>query len=220
MNTVDYSKLLITIRYRLQGLAQLDARYYTALRALAFFEDLHGEEKSKSGTKGFYHQLNILSFTMTQHANLANPYNVYTQILGHDGVEDYQEKVNVIRSEFPDDYRRFEIMSKYRDGVRISDEQYFSEIERDIDASVSKGMDRIHNYSRMAGVFSVKKQAAYCKEGEDFFLPMLKAARRRFPQQEAVYELMKSMLSVQMDATKHLLAALEKNPHHDTDKAK
>jgi len=59
-----------------------------------------------------------------------------------------------------------------------------------------KIVDRIHNLSTMAGVFSLEKEAKYINDVHVYFYPMIKQARRLHPTQEAVYELLKSTLSL------------------------
>lgn len=49
----------------------------------------------------------------------------------------------------------------------------------------------------MVGVFSESKQRAYLAEVDELFLPMLKAASRRFPQQEPAYQNIRTLLKSQ-----------------------
>lgn len=214
MNTTDYQKLLTSLRYWLKGLAAHDARYFTSLHALEFFGELHAKEVRKDGTtKGFYHQLNILAFARTQHASIAEPYNLYPAILGHDGVEDYPEHAGRIATKFPEHNKFFVTLSKWREGNQIPKFQYFAENATCIVCSLAKAIDRIHNFSTMNGVFDLDKQRKYASEGREHFLPMLKRARRLFPEQEPVYELLKAVLLIQITATEQLCEALAKvNP--------
>ena len=212
MNTTQYEKLLVTLRYWLHGLAANDERYFVTLEALEFFSELHKHEIRKDGvTKGFYHQLNILSFARTQHANLIAPWDVYTAILGHDGPEDYPEQSGRIQAAFPLHYHFLIRLSKIRDGKKVSALDYYSGMAQCSVCSIAKAIDRVNNFSTMAGVFNVTKQEEYAQEGREHFLPMLKTARRLFPRQEAVYELLKSVLTMQIQATDHLVDALKRN---------
>lgn len=210
MNTVHYEKLRLVLRYKLQGLALADARYHQALRALEYFEKLHGSETARNGTKAFYHQLNILSFAMTQHKNLEEPWNVYVIILGHDGYEDYQGRAMEMKQMFPLHFDGFRRISKIRDGVKLSNDEYFEDMVEDVNVVVAKGLDRIQNFSRMAGVFSMKKQESYAQEGREYFIPMLKIARRAYPEHESILEMLKTILMVQIHQTDHLVEALKK----------
>jgi len=69
-----------------------------------------------------------------------------------------------------------------------------------------KGADRIHNVQTMLGVFDLAKQQEYIHETEEYILPTLKEARRRFPHQEPAYENIKHMLQSQIE----LLVAVHK----------
>lgn len=50
----------------------------------------------------------------------------------------------------------------------------------------------------MVGTFTKEKQLSYTEETEKFVLPMLKTARRNFPEQESVYENEKLLLKSQI----------------------
>lgn len=69
-------------------------------------------------------------------------------------------------------------------------------------ASVCKGADRCHNMQTMIGVFTSEKQLRYMAEAREQFLPMLKAARRLFPKQEAAYENIKHVMTSQLELLK------------------
>ena len=62
----------------------------------------------------------------------------------------------------------------------------------------------------MLGVFTPQKVEQYIDDWYTWFLPMLKTARRNFPNQEPLYELLKSVMHIQLDASKHFLKALPK----------
>jgi hypothetical protein len=51
----------------------------------------------------------------------------------------------------------------------------------------------------MVGVFTIEKQRDYIQETQDYILPALKEARRRFPRQEPAYENIKHMLKSQIE---------------------
>ena len=72
-------------------------------------------------------------------------------------------------------------------------------------ASVGKAIDRVHNVVSMVGVFTPEKVARYIAESEDLVLPMMKAARRRFPRQIPVYEISKLMISTHIHNIRTLL---------------
>ena len=64
-------------------------------------------------------------------------------------------------------------------------------------ASFAKGADRGHNLMTMIGGFPPEKQKSYLGETYTFVNPMLKKARRKFPEQEPAYENIKYVMTNQ-----------------------
>lgn len=98
--------------------------------------------------------------------------------------------------------RAVDAMTKTFRGERRSDQLVFEQIAADPLASIAKGADRIHNLNSMVGVFSKEKQLSYVAESEQYFLPMLKKARRLHVRQEAAYENLKHMIQSQINLIK------------------
>lgn len=219
MNSTEYSKLSLVMRQWLKGLAEsegLGSRYWDCLEALHYFSMLHGDEVRKDGvTPGFAHQINMLAFARNLHTMLMVPKAVYVSILGHDGIEDYPLKRSQIESMFNYYAGYLNALDKNCEGTPKSKEVYFADLSECPVTSVVKAIDRIHNFSTMHGVFSATKIEKYVKEGREYFLPMLKRARRNFPQQSPVYELLKSVLVLQLSAMEHYLPILKQLPQVD-----
>ena len=57
----------------------------------------------------------------------------------------------------------------------------------------------------MPGVFTPEKQHEYIVECETWIIPMLKLARRKFPEQEPAYENLKRMLTSQIELLRNAL---------------
>lgn len=70
-----------------------------------------------------------------------------------------------------------------------------------------KGIDRVHNLTTMLGGFKPQKRVEYIQETQEYVLPMLKQARRNFPDQECVYENLKFIIINQIN----LYNALDKD---------
>ncbi len=220
MNTTPYEKLKTTLKNKLMGLAMVDPRYYTCIKALEFAEKIHDGYRKDGVTKEFYHQLSMLGFAMANHNALTKPYRVYTCIILHDTYEDFDKfKVkhpNLIEDlyyEFPEDIEFIVRISKIRykkEGESyikygVNYDEYFGEMSGCEVTSFSKGVDRFHNLSTMIGVFSKKKMEKYIYEVDIYFLPMLKKARKRFPEQDQAYQLIKSVLNVQCTTVTKML---------------
>lgn len=196
----DYSKLRLHLRGWLQGRAVDNSAFYDCLRAMDFAEQYHKGVRKDGLTPEFKHQIEIAQYLRTLHTSLQYPAQTITAALLHDVVEDYDIDLAIIRELFGDMVADavWRLTKKYR-GTKKSMEDYFAELAKCPIASAVKGADRINNLQSMKGVFTKEKQISYAKEVVDFFLPMLKTARRAFPQQEPVYENIKLVLSFQLD---------------------
>jgi hypothetical protein len=90
-------------------------------------------------------------------------------------------------------------LAKPDDGVRRDDDKLFALMATHPCASIAKPADRINNQGSMVGVFPAQKMRSYTEETVRLFLPMLKRAKRRFPDQEPAYENAKLVLRSQLD---------------------
>lgn len=197
-----FEKLRTALRYWLQGAADHDRSYIVAIRAFDFAMERHVGTRKDLVTPEFMHQLETTQFVRTLRGSLLYPAQTMAAMLLHDVHEDYGAPFAQIRDLFgPDVERAVRQLSKIREGVKISNEQYFMDMDCPI-ATFCKGCDRINNQQTMLGVFTPQKQIAYIAETEQFILPMLKAARRRHPEQEGAYENVKWALRSQIQLLK------------------
>ena len=203
LNTTEFKKLRQAFRYWTLGKAEEDKNYFDILKALNIAEKYHTGQR-KDGTPELIHQYSIVSYLRTIHKSLINPVDVFIVAILHDTYEDYPESEQELRDSFPDLFNHFVRVSKIRDGQKIPYEQYFGEMEKCDVCSIVKLTDRIHNISTMIGVFSEEKQNKYLEEVDTYFFPMLKTAKRLFPEQENAYENLKSMLTVQKETIKRV----------------
>lgn len=235
MNRTEYKKLKLTLRSELLGFAKFDSRYYQCLKAFDLAEKIHSGFRKDGITPEFYHQLNMLAFSLSIHSMLDKPYYIYTTILLHDADEDYPYYVpekfkdscstlnDYFSIEFADELDFITRMSKIKHTKNVNPDGsieilsvkkdlnlYFSEIANCPICSVSKGIDRIHNISSMVGVFNNKKMFSYVSDVDELFLPMLKVARKNFLTQRPIYELIKSILCVNCDILSHFISKSEK----------
>lgn len=98
-------------------------------------------------------------------------------------------------------------MTKEFRGVRRDEKQLFDEMALDPITSIAKLCDRIHNLQSMVGVFTIEKQKKYIDEVNEFFFPMLKAAKRNFPHQTMAYENIKWMLKSQIQLIEAVISS-------------
>lgn len=204
---MGFEKKLLTLRQQLIG-----ARYFNALNALEFAIQHHTGTRKDGVTPEFQHQVEIALYTLTL-PDLSYREETIATIMLHDVREDYHVSDLEVRALFPDGKfqdrvaRAVDRMTKvFRESVKPAD-LVFHELGDDAIASIAKGCDRIHNLQSMVGVFSHQKQEEYIAEVEYYFLPMLKRARRNFPQQVNAYENIKFVLTSQVQLIRATLAA-------------
>lgn len=195
--SAKFLKLKLQLRGYLTGAAQFDKSYLCTLNALNLAEKWHTGTRKDKVTPEFQHQIEITQFLRTLVPQLMYPANTLSAALLHDTGEDYslyvsmEDILNATNSEV---VNAVKLLTK-KNHMFVKDvNQYFHEMSLCPISSVVKGVDRIHNLQTMVGVFSPAKQLSYIEEVETYFLPMLKKAKRNFPQQEAVYEMIKFVL--------------------------
>lgn len=216
MNTTEYSKLKLVLEQRLLGMADVSPRYFVVIEALRYAEKIHSGTRKDGVTPEFYHQLSILGRAMSMHPLLIDPASVYVAILLHDAPEDYKEIIHDLIVKFPEDSHNALALSKYRFKHRYGTtfdteakvyQDYMDELAQSPVLSVVKLLDRLHNLSTMPGVFNKDKMLRYIKEVDEYFMLMLKQAKRLHPKQSNAYELIKSDLNLMTNTLKHFLTA-------------
>ena len=192
----------ISLRYWLLG-----RNFYKAVEAMEFGKR-HHKGLRKNGSPEFSHQIEIALFGRTLLESLIYKEETLITIFLHDIREDYDISDGEIRTLFGDLVANaVAAMTKEFRGHKRDPFEVFDNLARDPIASIAKGIDRIHNFSTMLGAFSESKQVEYIAEAELHFIPMLKRARRTFPQQESAYENIKWALNSQIDLIKAIHAA-------------
>lgn len=189
-----HKKLRSAMRYYLQGRG-----FYNALKAMNFAEALHVGTRKDLVTPSYDHQVRIAHFVRTL-PDLLYPEETIATVFLHDTPEDYDIGHDEIEVKFGHMVSvSTELVTKVHRGVKKDMNVYFNTIATDPIASIVKGGDRVHNLQSMLGVFDAPKQQKYMDEVRIFFLPMLKRARRNFPEQEAALENLKHMLVSQLE---------------------
>ena len=179
----------------------LGRKYNKAAMAMEFASEYHTGFRKDGFTPEFHHQICIAHYLRTL-PDLRNQEDVLSAAFLHDTVEDYDVSLTDINSRFGSNVRNaVELLSKKVGSYEKNAEEYFYKMTNCPIASIVKGGDRVHNSQTMNGVFSIEKQASYISETTDFILPMLKEARRRYPDQELAYENIKHSLKGQIELT-------------------
>lgn len=200
-----YSKQFISMRYWLLGKG-----YYLALEALEYAAKLHTGTRKDGVTREYAHQLEIGHYVKTVSPSLECPEETLASVFLHDLCEDYAIGQEEIETRFGAVVKQatWLLTKKFRGHVKPASE-YYHEIAEDRIASIVKGADRIHNVQTMIGVFTLEKQREYIAETQEYILPALKEARRRFPRQEPAYENIKHMLESQIELLQAVHDALQ-----------
>lgn len=216
MENERHLKLRLHLRGWLQGRAEENPEYYLPLKALEFGDQYHKGHRKDGVTPEYQHQMEIAQNLRTLSRNLLFPAQTLAAALLHDVMEDYDVSMRTMVAEFgrpiADAVWR---LTKVHAGTKKPLSQYFGEIAKCQIASVVKGADRVNNMQSMVGVFTLEKQKEYIFEVEEYFLPMLKSARRAFPEQEPVYENLKLMLVSQIQLLNAIHQAMVQAPARD-----
>jgi (p)ppGpp synthase/HD superfamily hydrolase len=193
--TQDYSKLKPVITTYL-----MTKKYFKALRAMNFAQQYHKGTR-KDGDPEFSHQVSQACLAMTLEPFFLFPEETFCVIFLHDVCEDYDVPFSEIEKLFGEKVgHSVKLMSKESvewEG-KLPNEFYYSQMGSDEIASVAKGFDRIHNLMTMLGGFKPTKRVQYIQETLDVVVPMLKKARKNFPEQNLAYENIKFILTNQV----------------------
>jgi (p)ppGpp synthase/HD superfamily hydrolase len=191
-------KAISTTRYRLLGAAHQNKEWYLAVEALEFAIDGHeGTLRADGVTPYIIHTVEAASYGLTL-PNLMRPVATIATLLMHDLMEDEDVRYDTLADNFG-----YEIadgvaaMSKVIEGTKKSADEYWRDLGRSVIGSIGKPCDRVVNLASMGGVFPPEKQLKQVHETEERILPLIKKARRSFPQQELAYENSKLVLKTQ-----------------------
>lgn len=197
-----HAKQLAALRYWLQG-----REYYRALRVLEWAEPYHGGLRKDGQTPTFNHQVEITLF-ISRLPNLIHREDTIITGIIHDMFEDTavtKEEAAEVAGSWTPVNAAWRMTKKTPDGAVRDEHELYEEMANCPLASVGKGSDRAQNQRTMGGVFTIEKVHSYLDYTDRLILPMLKIARRRFPEQEASYELIKFMLTTQANLVRGIL---------------
>lgn len=205
MPKTDYNKLRTKVLGIIEGLALADPAYNELRRLLTFCEGIHTNTR-KDGSNEFSHQLEMIAYAITFHAQLDDPLSVYCAILVHDVLEDYPEERGAMLSKFPSVVDLSTRLSKFKDTSSDRDTYYcfFASLAGCPVCSIVKIIDRIHNLSTAPGVFSVAKLHEYIRETENYYFGLIRECKLRY-ENRSVYENLKFVLTTQVNTIQALL---------------
>lgn len=200
----DYDKLRTSLRYWLLGRG-----WHVALKAMELGLKHHSGVR-KNGHPEFSHQIFQAQYARTL-PEMMYPEDTLAVIFLHDIVEDCGVPLTEIRHDFGHMVAHGVELMTDEDvhGREKPLDSYFGMMVESPVASLCKGIDRMHNFQSMLEVFDIDKQKRYISETREHILPMLKAARKRYTQQEPAYHNIKHVLLTQIDLIEAMHRAQE-----------
>lgn len=197
----DHERRLSALRGHLRG-----AKMTMALRALEYARRLHSGSR-KDGAPEFSHQVAI-AFHVLDLPGLIYPEETVAAVMLHDTPEDYgdhhlpiikdrfgtlvHDGVRSVTKKLPVFVNGHKVHVVERDEAELYAEMADSEI-----GSIVKPADRSHNQKTMGGVFTREKQLGYVDFTDERIIPMMKKARKSFPEQYQAYMLLQDKLESQ-----------------------
>jgi len=202
-------KRLIWLRGFLQGKG-----YFQAIEALELARKHHKGLRKDNVTPVLDHMVSIVLFVLGLKIPETVLEDLIDVILLHDIREDHGVSDEEIRSRFGDTVAdAVECLTKEFQGVKKTPEVYFGAIPNNLLAAIGKAGDRFHNQDSMSGVFTLAKQREQTDETVTYIIPMLKTARRNFPQFELLFQSLKTALVSQVKLVEATLAAAAEATH-------
>lgn len=185
----DYEKTKIAITYRMLG-----AEWFTALKAMNFAKEYHNGLR-KDGAPEFSHQIWIANHAVT----LPLPKEKFDVLLSaiylHDTCEDYSVLFEQVEQMFGREVRIVvENLTKVINNVKIPNDEYYEKVLSHPLSAIAKGCDRLHNLITMIKAFKLEKQKSYIEETLQYVIPMIKKARRMYPEYELAFESLKQAI--------------------------
>lgn len=189
-----HKKQLAVMRGFLEG-----RRYFQAYDALEVVTETEKGLRKDGKTPKLHHQLSVGRLITTLEPHLLFPEETIAAAFLHDLREDHPSWTRqMICQRWGDRIGdAVETLKKKTQQFQKNKDSYFAEMAVCPIASVVKLADRAYNVQTMAGVFTTEKKLDYCNEIDNYFFPMIKTARRRYPAQYGAYENLKILLRCQ-----------------------
>jgi len=209
MRSARYAKQILVFKGYFEG-----KKMFKSLKALELARRFHGSDKRKDGvTPELAHQFEVVSF-LIQMLDGRVPDEVLDEVIAaailHDTPEDKGDEYSC--SDLADDFGEmvFDItcgVTKPK-GFKKKDPEsyrlYFAGMLQNPFSPMVKGADRVNNIDTMIGVFTLGGRKWYVEEVETYFFPMLKAARRKYPEFFIIYLTIHQVLEKQIYIMKKL----------------
>ena len=150
------------------------------LQALVFAREKHNGQTRKNGDPYIIHPMTMACEAMS--LGIRDD-GVVATILLHDVCEDCDVGISDLpvgeKTRHSVELMTFKVMPG--ETKEVAQNRYYNMILQDRAATLTKLLDRCHNVSSMAGVFSVDKLKAYIEETKLYVLPLLRKAKQTYP---------------------------------------
>ena len=176
------------------------------MKALNYARRLHKGQVRKGGEPYIVHPLTMAC----QAISLGIDDDIISAILLHDVVEDCGVSINDLpvnnTIKHSVELLSFNKPDKYleKDGIgpsiNVVKTHYYEKIADDRIAIIAKLIDRCHNVSSMAGVFTKEKIKEYIDETELFVIPLIREAKENYPEYQNVLFILKYHIFSLLDA--------------------
>lgn len=146
-----------------------------SVRALSYARKSHDGQIRKDGKPYISHPLTVASHAV---ALGLKEDSIIAACLLHDVVEDCGVSV----TDLPVSYETQTSIRLLTHIKTVPLSVYYGELSKDRVASIVKILDRCHNVSTMAGVFTREKVESYIQETRDYVLPLLRITKEQWPE--------------------------------------
>lgn len=162
----------------LQGFAQ-GRQYFELLKAINAAQELHSEQVRKSGEPYIEHPMRVCSALV---ALQVYDEKILTIAMLHDVLEDCEIDPKGLHLRYGISKEIIDIVNVLTKIPNGDTGLYYKRIYEYPEAAMVKISDRCHNVSTMAGVFNEEKIRKYLTETDEYVLPLIKYARRFYPE--------------------------------------
>lgn len=184
----------------------MGAGMFETVKALSYARNKHMCQKRKDGTPYIVHPLTMVSHALSM--GIKDDETIAMIVL-HDVTEDCNTPI----SDFPvnDNIKlgvkklTFEILDG--ESKEEAKRRYYNTMLDDEKVIIAKCIDRCHNVSSMAGVFSDEKLRLYIDETREYVLPLIKKAKDRYPEYSNLFFLLKYSICSVVDSIQATLVA-------------
>lgn len=179
-------------------------QYQNALISLPFAKEVHKNQKRLGGEPYIIHPLSVAFFSIGVGLDSDN---IISGSLLHDTIEDQNANLDLI--DINNEIKDIVNLLTYIKG-KMSKDEYYNNIQTNINAIIIKLIDRIHNLSTMNNAFSIEKMKKYLIETENYVIPLADTAKNQYPNLARKLWILKFYLTTLVNTTNYVINEEEK----------